>query len=121
MMTMPPGVEWEGGPVWSNDGTRLLILRCHSTASDPTHCGWSSAVIPADGRGFGVDLDGGRSLGAEGASHGWAPDDRSILTTALDPARKAKGGSLLWDPATGVSRPAPWAAPGDPSWQRLAK
>jgi hypothetical protein len=118
--TPPPRVAWQGQPRWSNDGSRLLIWRCHSNPSDPTQCVQSSAVIPADGSGFGVDLDGGRSVGVEGASQGWAPDDRSILTTALDPLRQPKEASLLWDPATGVSRAAPWAAPGDPSWQRLA-
>jgi dipeptidyl aminopeptidase/acylaminoacyl peptidase len=120
VVTPPPGVDWEGVPLWSNNGTRLLIWRCHSSAIDPGHCEQSSAVIPADGSGFGVDLDGGRSLGVEGASQQWAPDDRSILTTALDPMRQPKGGSLLWDPATGASRTAPWAAPDEPSWQRLA-
>jgi Tol biopolymer transport system component len=120
VVTPPPDVDWESLPLWSNDGTRLLIWRCHSNPGDPAHCAQSSAVIPADGSGFGVDLDGGLSLGVEGASQGWAPDDKSILTTALDPVRQAKGGSLLWDPATGVSRTAPWAAPGEPSWQRLA-
>ena len=48
----------------------------------------------------------------------WAPDDQSILTSALDAAGRPATGSHLWDPMTGRSRPAPWTL-GAASWQRL--
>ena len=124
VLTPKPGVDWEGFLSWSNDGTRLLIWRCYNAA--PSDCETSFAVIPADGSGFGVDMDRGREFQNVETDNQWAPDDSSILTTPIDNLGQPLVRSLLWDPATGVSRTAPWGAPqfsswpGYPSWQRVA-
>jgi hypothetical protein len=113
-----PAEDVDGASSWSNDGTRVLVQGCAMQPND--ECTTVSSVLSADGSAA-VTLDVAGLPALEGMIQEWAPDDASILTTPLDGAGIALPGSLLSDPLTGESRPAPWAAGGDPSWQRLAR
>jgi len=117
-----PQADVEGYPIWSNDGTRLIISRCMSTDANVTDgaCEAGYAVVPADGPGNGIEIDWAEPTMPEDVIHNlWAPDDQSILTAALDAVGRPVTDAHLWDPATGRSLPAPQAF-GAPSWQRLA-
>ena len=116
-----PQAVVEAFPIWSNDGTRVFISRCMSTVPNVTDgdCEAGYAVVPADGSGNGIDIEWVEPTLPEDVIHyHWAPDDQSILTSALDTAGRPATGSHLWDPMTGRSRPAPWIL-GAASWQRL--
>ena len=113
-----PATDVEGTPIWSNDGTRLLVQGCATQPSG--ECTSVSSVLPTDG-GAAVELDVAGLPPLDSMIQSWSPDDTSILTTPLDAQGMALPGSLLSDPLTGRSRPAPWATDGGPSWQRLAR
>jgi hypothetical protein len=117
ILPMPPGATGEDRASWSNDGTRLVVTRFYSAPDG----GAVFAAVPADGGGVGVETDHGLT-DIEGccAWHEWAPDDASILSTPVDSAGGPKP-QVVWDPLTGVSRPAPWAARSLPAWQRVAR
>ena len=113
-----PQAVVEALPIWSNDGSRVFISRCMSTVPNVTDgdCEAGYAVVPADGPGNGIDIEWVEPTVPEDVIHyHWAPDDQSILTSALDAAGRPATGSHLWDPMTGRSRPAPWIL-GAASW-----
>jgi Tol biopolymer transport system component len=113
-LPMPTGATFQDGPAWSNDGTRIVVVRGYATRNQDI----TLAVLPADGSGVGIQTDRGLT-GCCDTVMGWAPDDTSILVSPEDLSGVTKP-QLLLDPLTGVSRAAPWAATGDPAWQRLA-
>ena len=113
LLPAPPGAMWDASAIWSNDGTRLAIVRGYSTQDQNAVL----AAVPADGTGLGVETE--RGLALINVSHEWAPDDTSILSRPLDAADRPQA-QLLWDPATGSSSPAPWRATSKPTWQRRA-
>jgi len=109
------GAWMEGWPVWSPDGRRLLIQRNTGTSGDWTNPS-QPIVISADGSGpeVRVRFDSAFAMPAT-----WSPDGTTIQATPHD--AKSNGlQQLLWDPVTGVSRPAPWIATSYPAWQRVA-
>lgn len=110
----PPGALWSGTPVWSNDGSRLAMVRGYSRfdASDST-----LAVVPADGSGVGVETDRDL-LDRWPRGYAWAPDDSAIALVLDGPADGVR--VRLVDPGTGAARPAPWSAMSAPAWQRVA-
>ncbi len=101
----------EERPVWSPDGTKLLIERAYGGRGD-----WSRVfpvVVSVDGNTEETHIrhDGG------GVDAAWSPDGTTILarsTAATDLQQ------MLWDPMTGESKSAPWNATSYPSWQRIA-
>jgi Tol biopolymer transport system component len=113
-LPMPEGATFQDAPEWSNDGTRLVLVRGYAA--------WNQdmvlAVVPADGSSVGVETKKGLT-GCCDTTNEWAPDDSSILTTPTD-----LDGTfvlqMLWDPTTGVTRQAPWLATSKPAWQRRA-
>jgi Tol biopolymer transport system component len=109
------GAWIEGWPVWSPDGTRLLVRRNTGPSMDWTHPS-QPIVVPVDGFGAEVPI---RFESASATSVAWAPDGATIQATPYDADGKGLQ-QLLWDPSTGVSRPAPWAATSAPAWQRIA-
>jgi Tol biopolymer transport system component len=118
-----PDNELEHAAGWSNDGTRLLIEGCYDNpADDISACVGAYSVIPADGNGPVVALDfPGVSAGADSTWHVWAPDDRMILTVALDFQGRPTSTPIVWDPLTGRSQAWAGTNAGNPSWQRLAR
>ncbi|TMF33594.1 MAG: hypothetical protein E6I26_13925 [Chloroflexi bacterium] len=109
----PPGAIWNAHATWSNDGTRLFIARAYTAGFEDVR----GVVVPADGSGFGVEIAPAVETVCCAAWE-WSPDDSKILGR---PAGLGVGPhSLILDVAGGPVRPAPWAAIGDPTWQRLA-
>jgi dipeptidyl aminopeptidase/acylaminoacyl peptidase len=122
LLRVLPENDLENAAGWSNDATRLLIEGCYDNpADDTTDCVTTYSVIPVDQNGPVVELDTPAvSRAAESTWHEWAPDDRTILTVALDSEGHPSSTPLLWDPLTGVSRAWTGATAGSPSWQRRA-
>ena len=116
ILPMPAGAKWQAPFSWSNDGTRLLVIRGYSGGSDQSRL----AVVPVDGSGTGVEIQYPGTIDAAGVpSAEWAPDDSSILVTPVDGSGAALDQVLL-DPVAGTSRTLPWSSTSLPSWQRLA-
>jgi len=112
----PPEAIWNTGSEWSNDGTRLFILRGYTPWNDDVRL----VVIPADGSSVGIEIRyAGIVNGDCCAAWEWAPDDSKILGTPTDILGQPTQQVIL-DPVTGESRAAPWATTSDPAWQRLA-
>jgi WD40 repeat protein len=111
------GAFWDAPGPWSNDGTRLVIVRGYSDAGyeDVT-----AAIVPANGTGSPVETAHGLSLIKDCCvALDWAPDDSSILWSPVGESATPQA-QLLVDPETGAVTPAPWQAISDPAWQRLA-
>jgi Tol biopolymer transport system component len=112
----PSDAVWNAGSEWSNDGTRIALVREYTDDYSNVH----GVVAPADGSTTGIELHFDGTLNGDCcAAFEWSPDDQSILVT---PA--AAGGrpmpQVLIDVATGRSQPASWESTSDPTWQRLA-
>lgn len=115
-LPMPKGAMFQDAPAWSNDSTRIVVTRGYSTRNQEM----TLAVLPADGSGPAVGVETARGLtGCCDTVLDWAPDDKSILVSPEDLNGVIKP-QLLLDPATGLTRPTPWAAIADPAWQRVA-
>lgn len=112
----PPGAVWNAGSEWSNDGTRLFILRGYTPFMDDVR----PAVVPADVSSVGVELPYPGSINQECCSSWeWAPDDSVLLGTPTDAVGRPMPQVLL-DPQTGGLRKVPWTSTSDPTWQRVA-
>ena len=119
--TLPTTVV-EGVPVWSNDGTRLLVWRC-LVPPEGDDCISRLAVVPADGRDTGIQLEIDVLLDDDDSrwTQLWAPDDTSVLVAASDRGQNSFAGVVRWDPVTGQTSSVTWTPDGPPSWQRLAR
>lgn len=115
-LPMPSGFVWNAGSEWSNDGTRIAIIR--GRTDDTTDA--RGAAAPADGSSPGTEWQFDGTLnGACCAAFEWSPDDASILVTPSDGAGNPLPQTLV-DVASGRSKPATWITTSDPTWQRLA-
>ena len=108
------GVYWDYLGGWSNDGTRLVVIRGYSPGGTGQI---AAAVVPAEGNDAGIET-GSQSLISNNAWPSWAPDDASILILGTNWTPEPDS-ALFMDPITGVIRSAPFA-PSTPAWQRLA-
>lgn len=113
-LRMPDGATFQDVLAWSNDGKHLAVVRGYATLNQDM----TLAVVPFDGNGFGVETDHGLT-GCCDTVVEWAPDDTTILVKPFDLLGRPLQ-QLLWDPLTGATTPAPWAAISDPAWQRIA-
>lgn len=111
-LPMPQGATFQDAPSWSNDSRSIVVTRGYSTWNQEM----TLAVLPADGSSVGIETARGLT-GCCDTVIEWAPDDKSILVSPEDQAGTIQP-QLLLDPATGSTRPAPWAVIGDPAWQR---
>jgi len=112
----PSDAVWDAGPVWSNDGKRLLTLRGYTPLFEDVR----PAVIPADGSGLGIEIPyPGVINGGCCADWEWAPDDSSVLVTPSDALGNPQQ-QVIIDLVAGTTRPAPWTTTSDPTWQRTA-
>jgi Tol biopolymer transport system component len=99
-----PDIQYQGTPVWSPDGTKLLLFRV-------TRRNQTLAMVPADGGGPGQEF----SLGFRGfGSLGWSPDGSQIVSTPAD--EDVEASLVRLDDGT-IRRVPRWYI-GD--WQRVA-
>ena len=116
-LPLPPGAVWSSGASWSNSGSRLALLIGYSARDADTEL----TVMTVDGAVISAKTDLAPMVTDIWCrpSAEWSPDDTSILVTPVDSSGGAQP-QVLWDPLTGASRPAPWAATSKPAWQRRA-
>lgn len=114
ILPKPAGARFQDAQGWSNDGTRLAVVRGYGVWNEDMVL----AVVPADGQGTGVE-SAHRITGCCDTIMEWAPDNSWILvlpeTSSQSPARQ-----LRLDPATGDTQPMPWVATSPPAVQRVA-
>ena len=116
VLPMPKGATFQDAPEWSNDGTRLAVARGYATYDQDMVL----AVVPADGSGVGVETTKHRLTSCCSTVYGWSPDDSTILLRPNGFQDQNPIQQLLWDPATGATKPASWGATSLPAWQRRA-
>jgi len=102
---------------WSNDGTRLVVIRGDGTADQ-------ALIVPVTGDAPAVEITCDTS-GVTGCPDNinsvgwiWSPDDTVLVGTL-----SAEDGSTTYylaDPETGRMTPTEWAGTGEPDWQRSA-
>jgi dipeptidyl aminopeptidase/acylaminoacyl peptidase len=115
VLPMPTNAVWQAPESWSNDGTRLLVIRGYT--GDLTQA--LPVAIPVAGSGFGVEIPYTGGIGTPDVSAWeWAPDDTSILGTPVD-ASSTTLDQVLLDPVAGTLRTPSWTSVGQPTWQRL--
>ena len=105
VLPSPPDAVWNAGSAWSNDGTRLFILRGYGPAYEDVRPtvhprGWQRASASRS-----------RMTGRSTASA--APTSSGRPTTpGSSPRRRHELGhpqpQVIIDPQTGTSEPAPW-------------
>jgi Tol biopolymer transport system component len=117
MLPRPTSSEFQGLESWSNDGTRMLVIRGEETGSGNGR----PAVVPVDGSGYGTEIPypGGMST-TDTADWTWAPDDSSILGTPSDTSG-TRLDQVLLDPVNGTIRTPSWASVSQAAWQRRAQ
>jgi Tol biopolymer transport system component len=116
LLDVPPGVFWMMGSDWSNDGTRLFLVRGYSIGTDAAR----PAIVPADGSSLGVEIPYPGSLVSGCCGYfEWAPDDSMILGRPADGSGRP-GQQIIIDPNSHAHRTAPWTSTSDPAWQRRA-
>jgi Tol biopolymer transport system component len=115
ILPSPTGTKWQGTESWSNDGTRMLVIRGYA----PDSAGARPVAIPVDGSSTGVEIElPGVVNAVNPVAWEWAPDDSLILGATGDDG--AHLDQVLLDPIAGTSRSLPWSSVSLPSWQRIA-
>jgi dipeptidyl aminopeptidase/acylaminoacyl peptidase len=115
-LPIPTGAVWQAPESWSNDGTRLLVIRGYTGDESQAR---PVAVPVAGGLGIEIPFPGGIAVGGL-FDWEWAPDDTSILGTPRD-VSGATLDQVLLNPVAGTSRPLPWTSVSQPTWQRLGR
>jgi Tol biopolymer transport system component len=112
----PPGAVWNAHATWSNDGTRLFIVRGFTAGFEDVR----GFVLPADGSGVGVEVAPAGTVENDCcASWTWSPDDSKLLGRPGNRAGQPLQ-QIIIDLETGETGRAPWDATTDPTWQRQA-
>lgn len=112
----PPGAVWNAVAAWSNDGTRIFVVRGYTGDNTSVR----PAVLPADGSsvGFEIAFSGTAEAGCC-STWSWSPDDSKVLGRSASVLNQPLPQVIL-DPIARESRAAPWTSTSDPAWQRLA-
>jgi Tol biopolymer transport system component len=113
-LPMPADARFNFNAVWSNDGTKLAMLRGYAIAGHDDNV---ASVVPADGSGSGVETVRGLFAGQD-LQFEWAPDDTSVLVVPV-PLDGEPAQPQFLDPVSGDTRSAPDLAGSPPAWQRL--
>ena len=113
-----PEGTWQAPESWSNDGTRVLVIRGSKVLGTDNP---RPAVIPVDGSGQGIEIPYPSGMDTEPTTAWeWAPDDSLILG-----APTSHGGvvvdQVILDPVNGTVRTAPWNTVSEAAWQRTAR
>ena len=116
VLPAPRDAVWDAGWDWSNDGTRLLIVRGYTPGYEDVRL----VVIPSDGSGPGTEIPYPSAIIGECCPMWeWAPDDSMVIGSPSD-GRGKPVQQVVVDPLAGTIRPTAWATTSDPTWQRLA-
>ena len=116
VLQAPTGTVWELGGAWSNDGTRMLVVRGSTSGWDQSR----AAIVPTDGSGVGVDIPYPGPI-QSGCCYAWewSPDDSMILGKPITPSGVPGPQAIVDVDALTISE-APWNVSDDPAWQRVA-
>ena len=104
---LPANQFFDAWPIWSPDGTRLLVQRIVDGKG-------KYSVVPVNSSGPVVDIQA--TMSGNGANYQWSPDGSTILARPNDAPEQWQ----LWNPVTGAVTPAPVNASSYPTWQRTA-
>ena len=116
LLPSPAGAVWNAHATWSNDGTRIFIVRGFTPDTSDVR-GW---VVPADGSGVGTEVSPAGTAETECCgAWSWSPDDSQIIGRSTGLGGTAVRPFII-DVAARTARPAPWTSTSDPSWQRIA-
>jgi len=117
MLPAPSGMAWDLGAAWSNDGTRLLVIRGYTGNWDETR----AVIVPTDGSGGSVELSYPGSIQQDCCyAWEWSPDDSMVLGRPIQAGGQPLQ-QILIDVASGTIREAPWTSTADFAWQRVAR
>jgi hypothetical protein len=111
---MAPGATFQDLPVWSNDGTRLAVIRGYASHNEDVRV----AIVPADGSGVGIETRAKLTGCCDNAME-WAPSDSAVLLLPED-LDGTFVSQILVDPTTGTTTTASWGATSLPTWERRA-
>ena len=115
-LPLAPGSLWDAGSEWSNDGTRLIVVRGYNDSFS----GVQVAIVPADGSSAGREVAYAGTLNLECCvSFEWSPDDREILATPAGSSGEPLE-QVMIDVESATGAPVSWDTRADPTWQRLA-
>jgi len=107
-----PRAWFEGWPIWSPDGTRILETRQFDGPDGlPLDNTRPFAVAWVDGRAPTVETGPPMTTGNQHAA--WSPDGTQILVKGNDQ-------QLILDPGGGPWHATPWISNAYPAWQRVA-
>ena len=113
-----PAGAWQAPESWSNDGTKVLVIRGSEVLGTDIP---RPAVIPVDGSGLGVEIPYPAGMDTDPTTAWeWAPDDSSILGAPTSHAGAVLNQVIL-DPANATLRAAPWNSVSEAAWQRVAR
>jgi dipeptidyl aminopeptidase/acylaminoacyl peptidase len=116
VLPAPAGAVWDVGGSWSNDGTRLLIVRGYTADWQDSR----AVIIPADGSVTGVEVVyPGPIQGNCCYAWKWSPDDSMVVGNPIDSSGQPQA-QVVVDSATAELRPAPWTSTAQSTWQRVA-
>ena len=106
-----PRAWFEGWPVWSPDGRRILLTRQFYGPDGPLDNTRPFAVAWVDGHAPTIETGPPMTTGMQHAE--WSPDGTKILA-------KGNDRQLILDPAGGPWQELPWDSNAYPAWQRVA-
>jgi len=115
ILSSPAGAQWQAPESWSNDGTKVLVIRGYTGGAEQAR----PAAVPVAGSASGIEFPypGGMDS-TQTAAWEWAPDDSSILGTPTS-VSGAVLDQVLLDPVKGTVRTPVWTSVSEPSWQRI--
>jgi dipeptidyl aminopeptidase/acylaminoacyl peptidase len=102
----PLGVQYQGTPRWSPDGTRLLVARAYDDRT------LRVGIVPVNGTNPDVEFEGAVSGGFGDLT--WSPDGTKVVFSPAEPGHD----TVVFDVASKAARL--YSSWGLPSWQRVA-
>jgi Tol biopolymer transport system component len=111
LVPAPTNICCEGSPAWSNDGTRLAIVRWYGSSR-------VIAIVPWESGGTGSEI----ALGSvDHGRLGWSPDDRLVRAALVsDREGSQRLPARTFDVETGEEIDTPWTTDSDPAWRSFA-
>ena len=116
LLPAPDGMVFDIAAAWSNDASRLLVVRGFTTGWDDTR----AAIVPADGSSVGTPIPFEETIqGGCCYAWEWSPDDSQVLGKRIT-SDGTSGNQVIVDVDSATLSVAPWDVIHVPVWQRLA-